>query len=188
MSRFLDMIEACYQAAVILPKRRSMEEIIDYLVETYDAFEIDDPIRKARMKFHALPPEVLAEKGIQMYDVIEDFQILHQFSNEYYGIQLKIFELPRNKNTRELYEYATGTILVLFDLKNESFEVINGLFLIDELTVYRGVEQSDADQTNLIFREYCSSLRELGVLDDFSSEPFDTQAQRTIDFLTREFD
>lgn len=183
MSRFLEMIEACHQAAVILPERRTMEQLITYLVETYDAFEIDDPIRKARMKFHALPPEVLAEKGIQMYDVIEDFRILHQFSNDYYGIDLKIFELPRNKKTRQHYEHATGTILALFDLKNETFECINGLFLSHELTVYRGIEAGDAELENRLFREYCSSLRELGVLDDFVGEPFETQAQRTIDFL-----
>lgn len=185
MSRLFEMIEACHQAAVILPERRSMREIMEYLVETYDAFEIDDPIRKARMKFHALPPEVLEEKGIQMYDVIEDFQILHQFSNEYYNIDLKIFELPRNRHTRELYDHATGTILVLFDLTNETMECINGLFLIDELTVFRGIEQKDADQENRVFREYCSSLRELGVLDDYVAQPFETQAQRTIDFLTK---
>lgn len=183
MNRIHEMIDACHQAAVILPNKRTMPELIDYLVEKYDAFEIDDPIRKARMKFHALPPEVLAEKNIQMYDVIEDFQILHQFSNEYYGIDLKIFELPRNKKTRELYDYATGTILVLFDLKNEEFECVNGLFLVDELTVYRGIDQSDAQLENRSFLEYCYSLRELGVLDDFVSQPFETQAQRTIDFL-----
>lgn len=185
MSRLLEMIEACHQAKVVLPERRSMTEVIDYLVEKYDAFEIDDPIRKARMKFHALPPEVLREKGIQMYDVIEDFQILHQFSNEYYGINNKIFELPRNKKTRELYEHATGTILMLFDLKNDTMECVNGLLLIDELTIYRGISQADADQENREFREYCSSLRELGVLDDFVREPFETQAQRTITFLQR---
>ncbi|HHT20198.1 MAG TPA: hypothetical protein GXZ74_02005 [Tissierellia bacterium] len=183
MSRLFEMIEACHQAAVILPARRSTREVIDYLVETYDAFEIDDPIRKARIKFHALPPEVLAEKGIRMYDVIEDFQILHQFSNDYYNIDLKIFELPRNRHTRELYDHATGTILVLFDLTNETIECINGLFLIDELIVYRGIEQRDADEENKVFREYCSSLRELGVLDDYVAVPFETQAQRTIEFL-----
>lgn len=183
MSRLFEMISACHRAAAILPRRRSLDEVIHYLVETYDAFEIEDPIRKARMKFHALPPEVLIEKDIQMYDVIEDFQILHQFSNEYYGINNKIFELPRTKNTRELYEHATGTILVLFDLKNNTFECVNGLLLSDELTVYRGIEQADADQENRVFREYCSSLRELGVLDEYVSEPFETQAQRTIKFL-----
>lgn len=183
MSRLLEMIEACHQAAVVLPERKSIGDLIDYLVETYDAFEIDDPIRKARMKFHALPPEVLAAKNIQMYDVIDDFQILHQFSNEFYGINNQIYELPRNKKNRKLYDHATGTILVLFDVKNETFECINGLFLVDELTVLRGITASDKAQENRTFREYCSSLRELGVLDDFVREPFDTQAQRTIDFL-----
>lgn len=183
MSRFVEMLEACHQAAVLLEQKRSMQAVIDYLVDHYDAFEIDDPIRKARMKYHALPPELLEEKGIQMYHVIEDFRILHQFSNEYFGIDNRIFELPRNKKTQQLYEYATGTILVLLDLKNQTIECINGLFLMDELIVFRGIDAHDQQSQNRTFRQYCSSLRELGVLDDYVDEPFETQAQRTMDFI-----
>lgn len=183
MSRIEEMILACHQAVKVSPMRKTAEEVMIYLVETYDAFEIEDPIRKARMKYYALPEELLQRMNIQMYDVIEDFQILNQFSNDDFNINLKIFELPRNKKTRELYEHATGTILVLFDFVNQTIECINGLLLGEELTIYQGVSQADVDQESKPFLAYCHALKEMGILDDYVNEPFETQANRTIEWL-----
>lgn len=179
MSQILSRIQACHKVIEVVEQRKSLEELMAFLIDKYDAHEVLVPAD------NFLVLESLQSQSGQAFDFTDigaKLELVRRVEADFLQ-DFKMFEIPRNLKSRDLYEEASGTIYVTFDLKRDVFSVKNGLGFLHELILYRGIEEQDVRHENQLFHYYCVALSESGALDEYLHEEAQSQTLRTRKWL-----
>lgn len=179
MSQILSRIQACHQVIQVVEQRKSLEELMGYLIEKYDAHEV---LVQADNYLVLESLQAQSDEIFDFTDIAAKRELIARVDADFLQ-DFKVFEIPRNLKSRDLYEEASGTIYVTFDLQRDVFSVRNAMGFLYELILYRGIEEQDVKRENQLFHYYCTALAESGALDEYLHEDSESQTDRTRKWL-----